>query len=116
MNETRTMATPRPVAAFVRRVEELQNAAELSDALAVRLERVEQRLLGHRPDDQNDGASTKIVGGSLNGDLELYADHIRESLERLAASIERLDIESDGIPMEQDPVDDCPPMTGTGPQ
>jgi len=115
--------TPAPVAVFVKRCEELQNAAELSDALAVKLEHIERKLLGVRCETGSGSEKPELAGGSLNDDIQLYTSHINNALERLAKSIERLDkeLEGVGIPPEGDPVDErpaencgCPPFQTDG--
>lgn len=97
---------------FARRIAEFQNAAELAQKVAGSLEHIERKLLGPRSEPQSGEDRPAFVGGSLNDELEMYADHIRRALERLSASTERLHQEMVGVPEEQ-PVDDQP-QTGSG--
>ena len=94
-----------PVAegAFLRRLAELENAVELSRALASQAEQLELRYLGARSDDQNQGGPAHVPT-SLNDALEVHAINLKIALERISDALVRLDDESSGIPLSQDPV------------
>ncbi len=110
-----TSQTPVTEPAFLRRLAELENAVELSRALANQAEQLELRYLGARADDQNQGGPAHVPT-SLNDALEVHAINLKIALERISYALVRLDDESSGIPLSQDPVPVVdPPFRSTVP-
>ena len=106
MHHDERSMSERPVAegAFLRRLAELENAVELSTALADQAELLERRFLGIRAEGESPQGGPAHVTNSLNDALEVHAINLKIALERISDALVRLDDESSGIPLSQDPV------------
>ncbi|MEK0324973.1 MAG: hypothetical protein QQN63_04650 [Nitrosopumilus sp.] len=109
MNNPVTANAGNSQSAFFRRLEELENAVELSEAVANQAELLERRFLGPGDGDQNQGGPAHVPT-SLNDALEVHAINLKLALERASCSLERLASETGGVPTgaETPPVEDDP--------
>ena len=104
MHHDERSMSERPVSegAFLRRLAELENAVELSTALADQAELLERRFVGTRADGENPQGGPAHVPTSLNDALEVHAINLKISLERVSYALGRLTEESVGIPLNQE--------------